>query len=297
MDKRRTAIAFCSAALVILIGILAFQGIRQPSQTKTENISGAALALSDSGLDMGAQTAGESDAGTVAAISGSQQADRQKGELDKKSSSGHGGGQKTPSPVTQDKSAREKSVKTKNPSKPDEPSETEKTAKPERKPASKKASSSERDTKIPQTAPDAATPEPSQNGENTGQDKETERQVRLTIQCTAILDHRELWKDGLEEILPDNGIFYTGDCSLTDGDTVYDVLKRVCQEKNIALDSQYTPIYGTYYIQGIGNLYEFDCGSESGWKYSVNGKVPVEGCSTYQLSSGDEIVFYYDYKL
>lgn len=297
MDKRRTAMAFCFAALIILMGILAFRGIQQSSQPQTENISGAALILSDAGQDMEAQAMGESDASTFAAISGSQQTDRQKGEQGKRSSSDHVGRQKTPSPITLDKSAREKAVETKSPSKSDEPSEVKKTTKPDRRSSSKKASFSEKDTKASQTAPVATTPIPTQNRENAGQDKETEKKVRLTIQCTAILDHRELWKDGLEEILPDNGIFYTGDCILSEGETVYDVLKMVCQEKNIALDSQYTPIYGTYYIQGIGNLYEFDCGSESGWKYSVNGKVPGEGCSTYKLSSGDEIIFYYDYKL
>lgn len=121
-------------------------------------------------------------------------------------------------------------------------------------------------------------------------------QITLQIHCTAILDKRELWRDGIEEVVPENGIFYSGACVLQDGDSVYDILKRICGENNIALDSQYTPLYGSYYIKGIGNLYEFDCGDESGWRYSVNGEIPGTGCSDYKAKSGDKIVFFYDYK-
>ena len=34
------------------------------------------------------------------------------------------------------------------------------------------------------------------------------------------------------------------------------------------------PLTGGAYIEGIGNLYEFDCGSVSGWMYRVNGEFP-----------------------
>lgn len=125
---------------------------------------------------------------------------------------------------------------------------------------------------------------------------EKTKRVTLKVECIKILDHKELWKAGIEEIIPDQGIFYSGQCAFTEGESAYDLIKRVCREKNIALDSQYTPAYGTYYIRGIGNLYEFDCGSESGWRYSVNTKVPDVACSSYQLHNGDEVVFYYDYQ-
>lgn len=120
--------------------------------------------------------------------------------------------------------------------------------------------------------------------------------VFLTIQCTAILEHKELWKEGIEEIVPSSGYFYQGQQEISEGETVYDILKRICKEKNIALDAEYTPLYGTYYIKGIGNLYEFDCGGESGWKYKVNGILPGVGCSNYSVKKGDEIVIFYDYQ-
>ena len=54
-----------------------------------------------------------------------------------------------------------------------------------------------------------------------------------------------------------------------------------------------TPIYQSAYIEGIGNLYEFDCGPQSGWMFSVNDVYPGLGCSSYTLSDGDVIVFSY----
>lgn len=126
--------------------------------------------------------------------------------------------------------------------------------------------------------------------------KQTEPAVYLEIQCKRIMNQQSLWKEGIEEIIPKSGVFYSGSCSYHQGDTVYDILKRVCGEQELALDSSYTPLYGSYYIRGIGNLYEFDCGSESGWKYSVNGVMPGVGSSQYTVTDQDRIVFFYDYQ-
>ena len=53
------------------------------------------------------------------------------------------------------------------------------------------------------------------------------------------------------------------------------------------------PLYGSTYVEGIGNLYEFDCGELSGWMYKVNGSFPNYGCSKYILSPGDKIEWVY----
>ena len=124
----------------------------------------------------------------------------------------------------------------------------------------------------------------------------TPKIVSFQIDCLRILNKKELWKKGIEEIIPKNGIFFKETISYTEGQSVYDLLRKICSENKIALDSQYTPMYGTYYIKGIGNLYEFDCGEESGWKYSVNGKLPGVGCSSYTIEAGDSIQFFYDYE-
>lgn len=54
-----------------------------------------------------------------------------------------------------------------------------------------------------------------------------------------------------------------------------------------------SPMYNSYYIEGINHLYEFDCGNESGWMYKVNGWFPNYGCSSYTLQGGDTIVWCY----
>ena len=133
-------------------------------------------------------------------------------------------------------------------------------------------------TAVPTASPEAAT-------------------VSFDIQCTSIIDHRELWRDGLGEVIPESGYFYRGHQEISAGDTVYDVLKRVCSKNDIALDAEYTPLFGSYYIKGIGNLYEFDCGSESGWKYTVNDKYADVSSSSYTLKKGDHVVFVYDCRL
>ena len=149
------------------------------------------------------------------------------------------------------------------------------------------------------TSDSTAAPESTSSGSNTVKSTEKPKasQISFEIQCHRIMNHKELWKDGIEEIIPKNGIYYSGCIDYEDGKTVYDLLKKICKDNNIAMDSKYTPMYGTYYIQGIGNLYEFDCGEQSGWKYSVNGDIPNVGCSSYSVKEGDVIVFFYDYEI
>ena len=102
---------------------------------------------------------------------------------------------------------------------------------------------------------------------------------------------------GLDVYVPDNGtILAATTVSFTAGETVFDVLKRICDERNIQIEYSYTPLYGSYYIEGINHLYEFDCGQQSGWMYKVNGWFPNYGCSSYKLEGGETIVWCYTCK-
>ena len=76
-------------------------------------------------------------------------------------------------------------------------------------------------------------------------------------------------------------------------DTVFSILKRVCRENNIHLEASYTPLYNSAYIEGIGNIYEFDCGSLSGWMYSVNGVFADCSSSEYPVNDKDVIKWVY----
>ena len=77
------------------------------------------------------------------------------------------------------------------------------------------------------------------------------------------------------------------------GETAFDLLQRLCRENGISMESSWSPLYKTAYIEGIANLYEFDCGKLSGWMYSVNGEFPNYGCSGYTLQDGDVICWVY----
>ena len=81
--------------------------------------------------------------------------------------------------------------------------------------------------------------------------------------------------------------------TVSEGETVFEVLQRVCSAAEIPLEYSWTPMYNSYYVEGINNLYEFDCGPESGWMYKVDGWFPNYGCSGYTLSGGENIVWCY----
>ena len=74
---------------------------------------------------------------------------------------------------------------------------------------------------------------------------------------------------------------------------MFDVLQQVCRAQGIHMESTWTPAYNSAYIEGIGNLYEFDCGELSGWMYKVNDWFPNYGCSRYQLHEGDNVSWLY----
>lgn len=116
----------------------------------------------------------------------------------------------------------------------------------------------------------------------------------ITILCDTILNNMENLDDGKEAYVPANGtILATSSVEFEEGETVFDVLNRVCQYAGIQMEYSWTPVYNSYYIEGINNLYEFDCGNESGWMYKVNGWFPNYGCSSYYLEDGDNIVWCY----
>ena len=109
----------------------------------------------------------------------------------------------------------------------------------------------------------------------------------FSIECSTILNNLDQLDPDKLEMVPSNGtILSATTVTFYEGESVYDVLQRVCKEKGIHLESSWTPVYNSAYIEGIHNLYEFDCGSLSGWMYRVNGWYPNYGCSRYQLKDG-----------
>lgn len=119
----------------------------------------------------------------------------------------------------------------------------------------------------------------------------------IEIRCDTILENLDSLVEQKVSYVPENGIILEKTAvNFSEEETVFEVLQRVCKDAEIQLEYSWTPVYDSYYIEGIHHLYEFDCGSQSGWMYKVNGEFPNYGCSGYQVEQGDEIVWCYTCK-
>ncbi len=118
--------------------------------------------------------------------------------------------------------------------------------------------------------------------------------VYLTIRCDTILNNMGDLNPAKAEFVPADGVILPQvKVAFAEGESVFDVLVRACETAKIQLEYSWTPMYDTYYIEGINNLYEFDCGGESGWMYKVNEWFPNYGVSDCMLKDGDAIAFLY----
>lgn len=135
-------------------------------------------------------------------------------------------------------------------------------------------------------------PEPVEPQEQETQD--TRLKCTFSISCKTVLDNMDSLDSSKRDIIPDDGwILKPVTVTFNEGESVFDVLSRVCREQKIHLEFSFTPMYNSAYIEGINNLYEFDCGSLSGWVYEVNNWFPNYGCSRYAVQNGDVIEFHY----
>lgn len=116
----------------------------------------------------------------------------------------------------------------------------------------------------------------------------------LEIRCDTLLEHLDEMSTGKAALVPADGQLLSETIvEFAAGDSVFDVFRRVLREEKIHFEYVDARVYGSVYIEGIGNLYEFDCGPQSGWMFSVNGVYPSLGCSVYKLADEDAIVFNY----
>lgn len=116
----------------------------------------------------------------------------------------------------------------------------------------------------------------------------------LTVRCDSILAHIDWLDPEKAELVPADGVLFpTATVTFYEGESVFHVLQREMKKAGIHLEFTNTPVYNSAYIEGIGNLYEYDCGELSGWMYQVNGWFPNYGCSRYQLQAGDDVQWLY----
>ena len=111
--------------------------------------------------------------------------------------------------------------------------------------------------------------------------------VAISIRCDTIKD-----REKVNSRVPDDGIILDRtEITVSEGETVFDVLRRAVAGRDIPYDNRGAS--GAAYIAGINALYEFDYGDLSGWMYRVNGVFPDVGCQSYTVSDGDEIEWLY----
>lgn len=120
----------------------------------------------------------------------------------------------------------------------------------------------------------------------------------FAIDCTTVLNNMgDLNSSKLGEIPSDGWILKKTTVTFYENESVFDLLKRVCKENGIPMEAAFDPTFNSAYVEGINNLYEFDCGGTSGWMFRVNGWYPNYGCSRYILQPGDVVEWRYTCEL
>ena len=143
-------------------------------------------------------------------------------------------------------------------------------------------------------AASGAEPIQTEGGSIPTQNSDGQGACTLSISCVSLLDNMEKLDADKAELVPQDGwILPPTQVALYEGESVFDLLQRTCREEKIHLEFTKTPVYDSAYIEGIGNLYEFDCGERSGWVYQVNGAYSNYGCSRYTLQDGDVVCWAY----
>lgn len=123
---------------------------------------------------------------------------------------------------------------------------------------------------------------------------EKKETVSLVVECTDLLSNLDFLKEEKHSLVPENGIIFSkNEVEIKENESAFDVLKRELISAGIHIEFALAPVYNSVYIEGMNNIYEFDCGERSGWKYSANGKYLPVASSEYKVKSGDKIVFTY----
>ena len=145
--------------------------------------------------------------------------------------------------------------------------------------------------------------------ETTKKQEQTESSLikcTIKISCETIFDNEDKLKENKKAFVPKSGkILNSTEVTVPEGSSAFDVLKKACennvctdicifcQRSGIQFDFMYTPGFDSNYIRGIHQIYEKDCGTKSGWIYTVNGVFQNVGCNKSMVHNGDVIEFVY----
>ena len=145
------------------------------------------------------------------------------------------------------------------------------------------------DTEDYSKQPDNANSATADTGNTSGAAQDTNGiKCSISINCANLLNHMDVLDANKKKLVPSDGyILKQVTINVKKGSSVFDALKTVTKSKKIHLE------YSGSYIEGIGNLYEFDGGELFGWMYSVNNDFPRVGCDSYIIQDGDVIQWVY----
>ena len=113
----------------------------------------------------------------------------------------------------------------------------------------------------------------------------------ISITCHKLVGNKNI-DSSTKSRVPSSGVIMSSvKVEIKSGDSVYDVLKRACQQKGIVVSAQNTSL--GIYVAGINGIYEKAAGSESGWKYKLNGSYPGDSAGDVKVKDGDVIEWVY----
>jgi hypothetical protein len=147
------------------------------------------------------------------------------------------------------------------------------------------------ETEPPTTAP-ATTAAPTTTAPATTE-PEPVAACRVTVSCATVLGLLDTLPAGTAALIPADGILLSCDVPWQDGDTAYTLLQRAAQAQGFQLEATTTPLTGTVYLEGLGNLYAFDAGPLSGWIYRVGEVFPSVSCDRAAVAAGQAVDFLY----
>lgn len=136
----------------------------------------------------------------------------------------------------------------------------------------------------PHTAPPSQSPSNGDSSNSAASSQEDSITITISVTCSQLVGNNDL-TSSTKELVPSNGtLLLSTAVKLSKNATVYDALKSACPGK-IGCQAGY--VYALY------GLNEKMFGALSGWKYKVNGTVPLVGCNSFILSGGEVIEWYY----
>ena len=91
-------------------------------------------------------------------------------------------------------------------------------------------------------------------------DADTKYTCIISISCETILDNIDKCVESKKALVPEDGIILPAtEVTFSDGESVYDVLQRVCKANKIHMESSFTPVYNSAYIEGYSQSVRVRC--------------------------------------